>query len=203
MANDGILRGSFDPVSGFGAQGDDTKVWATFLNHPLIDGVASKEAGRTIKKDVVHVKIIQPGESQNQQYFQPATDADVARFPRQWAAFKANHEQEISGSPLSLLFPDNPAIVDNFKGTGCRTIEQLAELNDTALQNCGMGARGYQVRAKEYLASADKGKNFHTLSARLDQLQLQSQADKERIAALEAALAEATAANTRKSRTAA
>lgn len=184
-----IIRGNFDPNSGLASPAEDNKVYAEFNMEPVVDGLASKEAGRTIKKDVVYVKIIQPGESRLSVYHQPATAADVARFPRQWAAFKANQSQEMIGSPLSLLFPDSPAIVENFKSVGVRTVEQLAEANDTALQNMGMGARGFQEKAKAYLAAAEKGKDFHGLSDKVDALTRQGEADRQKIAALEGALA--------------
>lgn len=201
MANDGILRGSYNPDTGFGAQGDDSKVFAQFYNRAMIDGQASKDAGRTITRDVPHVRIIQPGESRLSVYDQPATNDDAARFPKQWAAFKAGEEQTVAGSPLSLLFPQSPATVDNLNRCGIRTVEMLATANDSALQEMGMGARSFQEKAKAYLENADKGKDFHGLSDRVDKLLLQQQADKDRIAALEAALSEATA--TRKKRDAA
>lgn len=186
-----ILRGTINEA-GFGAVGDDSKVWAEFRMHPVVDAVASKEAGRMIKKDVPYIKIIQPGESRLSVYDQPATDEDVARFPRQWQAFKAGQDQGVQGSPLSLLFPDNPAVVDNLKTIGIRTIEQLGECNDTAIQNIGMGGRQWVEKAKAYLAAADKGKDFHNLSGRLEKLELQAREKDDKIAALTAALAAAT-----------
>lgn len=201
MQNGTSLRGTMNEA-GYGAVGDDSRVWAVFRMHPVVDVIASKEAGRTIKKDVTYIKITQPGEANNQVYDQPATDADVDRFPRQWAAFKANQEQTISGSPLELLFPESPAIVENLRHIGFRTIEQLSEANDTALQGIGMGARQWKERAVSYLATADKGKDFHGLSDRLDKLELKNKELSDRNAALEAALAEATAAKS-KGRTAA
>ncbi len=203
MANDGIMRGSYNPDTGFGAQGDDSKVWAEFYNRAMIDGQASKDAGRTITRDVPHVKIIQPGESRLSVYDQPATNDDAARFPRQWAAFKAGAEQTITGSPLSLLFPQSPATVDNLNRCGIRTIEMLAAANDSALQEMGMGARSFQEKAVAYLAAADKGKDFHGLSDRVDKLALQAREKDDRIAALEAALAEATVSKGKRSQTAA
>ncbi len=203
MANDGIMRGSYNPDTGFGAQGDDSKVLAEFRMHPVIDAVASKEAGRPIKRDVPHVKIIQPGESRLSVYDQPATNDDVARFPRQWAAFQAGQKQEITGTRLDMLFPESPAIVENLKAVGIFTVEQLATLPDTGLQNVGMGARQWQDKAKAYLESADKGKDFHGLSDKVDKLALQAKEKDDRIAALEAALSEATASRKTKSRDAA
>lgn len=193
MQNGTTLRGSWDPNAGLAAtQGDDNRAIVEFRMHPVIDGPASKEAARTIKRDVPYVKILHPGEANLSVYDQPATDEDAARFPRQWAAFQAKQSQQITGTPLDLLFPDSPAVVANLKAASVFTVDQLAILPDTAMQNIGMGARQWQQKAKAYLEQADKGKDFHGLSARVDQLVLQSQADKDRIAALEAALAEAT-----------
>lgn len=187
-----ILRGNFDPNSGLSQQGDDNRVFAEFYMRPVVDGVATKEAGRTITKDVPHIKIIQPGESQHSVYNQPATNQDTQRFPKQWAAFQAGQSQEVIGSPLSLLFPQSPATVENLKHCGVRTIEQLAGANDTALQGMGMGARSFQEKAKQYLQQADKGKNFHDLSDRVDSMEFKLKEKDDRIAALEQALAAAT-----------
>lgn len=192
-----------DGLTGQAAQGDDSKVWAEFRMHPVVDGPASKAAGRTVKKDVPYIKIIQPGESRLASYDQPARDEDVARFPRQWAAFQANQKQDVSGSPLDLLFPESPAIVENLKNVGVRTIDQLAALPDTGLQNIGMGARQWQEKAKAYLEQASKGQGFHALAARVDQMELQAKEKDDRIAALEAALAEAQEQRKTRGRTAA
>lgn len=194
MQNGTTLRGTWDPNSGLQAQqGDDNRAIVEFRMHPVVDAQASKDAARTIKRDVPYVKILHPGEANLSVYDQPATDQDVMRFPRQWAAFKANQSQQIIGTPLDLLFPDSPAIVANLKSASVFTVDQLAVLNDTALQAIGMGARLWQEKAKAYLEQADKGKDFHGLSNKVDQLVLERQADKDRIAALEAALAEASA----------
>lgn len=201
--SDSMMRGSFDPNTGFGQQGDDSKVWAEFRMVPTLDGVATKEHGRPIKKDVAHVKIIQPGESRLSVYDQPATDEDVQRFPRQWAAFQANKDQSVVGTPLSVLFPQSPATCENLMRAGVRTVEMLAEANDNALQELGMGARSFQDKAKTYLAQAEKGKDFHGLSDRLEQLELKTKEKDDRIAALESALAEAQSSAKRKSRDAA
>lgn len=195
-----MMRGTINEA-GFGAVGDDTKAWATFRMHPVLDAMASKDAGRPIKKDVPYIKIIQPGENNTQVYDQPATDDDVRRFPRQWTAFQQNQQQTVDGAPLDLLFPDSPAIVENLKHVGFRTIEQLAAANDTALQSVGMGSRQWKEKAVGYLAAAEKGKDFHGLSDRLEKLELLTREKDDRIAALEAALAEAT--ERRKSRNAA
>ncbi len=203
MQNGTTLRGDFNPDTGFGAVGDDSKVLAKFYMRPMLDQVASRDQGRPIKRDVAHIQIIQPGESRMSVYDQPATNADIERFYDKWQKFQRGLEQAPAGSPLSLLFPESPAIVENLKAVGFHTIEQLDAANDTALQGVGMGARKWQQQAKEYLAQADKGKDYHGLSARIDAMDLKLREKDDRIAALEAALAEATANRTKGKREAA
>jgi len=184
-----IMRGTFNPDSGFATQGNDDKVWAQFYTKAEIDGQKTKDAGHPVFHDVTYVKIIQPGESRLSQIDRPAVDMDVERFPRQWDAFKRGKSDEIIGAPLSLLFPTNPSIVENFRRTGVHTIEQLAGLPDAALQETGMGGRQFQEKARDYLAKAESGKGYHALSEKLDQLALKVTEKDNRIAALEAALA--------------
>lgn len=187
-----MMRGTFNPDSGFATQGNDEKVIAQFYIKAEIDGVKSREQGHPVKQDITFLRIIQPGESRLSTIDRPATDFDVARFPRQWEAFKRGKAEGFEGAPLSLLFPDNPAIPENMKHSGVHTVEQLAGLSDTALQEIGMGARQWQVLARAYLAKAEGGKDFHAITARLDQLELKKVEDAARIEALETALARAT-----------
>lgn len=191
-----MLRGTFNGTDA--TRADDAKLSVEFYTRSVVDGPASRDAGRPIHRDVVNIKIVQPGEARLGNYDQPATDEDAARFPRHWAAFKAGQSQTAQGSPLSLLFPDNPSIVDNLKYAGVHTVEQLAVLPDTSLQQVGMGARAWQEKAKEYLAKAEKGQGFHVLAAKIEAMELKNTEKDARIAALEAALAEATANKGRK-----
>lgn len=169
--------------------GNDDKLFVQFHKKSEIDGLASKKEGRPIHHAVVYVKIQQPGE---RDYLdRPATMEDRHRFPRQWAAYEAGQEDIPSGTLLSVLFPNNPEVVENLKLAKVLTVEQLAGCNDTQIQNIGLGGRTFVDRAKQYLAASEKGKGFHELSSRLDQMELQIKAKDDRIAALEMALAEA------------
>lgn len=192
MQNGTTLRGDFNPDTGFGALGDDSKVLAKFYMRSMLDAIASQEAGRPIKRDVAHIQIIQPGESRLSVYDQPATNQDIERFYDKWQKFQRGLEQAPDGSPISLLFPESPAIQDNLKSLGFHTIEQLANAPDSGIQNIGMGGQQWREKAKTYLAQADKGKDYHGLSARVDAMDLKLREKDDRIAALEAALAEAT-----------
>ncbi len=58
------------------------------------------------------------------------------------------------GTPLSVLFPRSPEIGKNLQFDKIETIEQLAGLTDTQIQNIGIGGRQFTDRAKAFLASS-------------------------------------------------
>lgn len=179
----------FDPNKGGMVEfGDDSKLFVTFRTVSVIDQIASREAGRPIHVPVDYVRIQQPGERDCTD--RPATQLDAQRFRRQWQMYQDGRSQDPTGTLLSVLFPNNPEIVDNLKYFKISTVEQLAALNDTQIQNVGIGGRAFHEAAVKYLAAADKGKDYHALAKSVEQMQRDRAADQQKIAALEAALAE-------------
>lgn len=187
-----VLPTHFDPnKGGMVAFGDDSKLYVTFEKRSVPDPVQSRDAGRPIHVSVPYVRIQQPGERDFT--LRPATDLDTRRFRAQWQQYLDGTAQDPSGTPLSILFPNNPDIVDNLKYFKISTVEQLAALNDTQIQNIGLGGRTFHDAAVKYLSAAEKGKDYHALAASVEKLQRDREADQAKIAALEAALAEAEA----------
>lgn len=170
--------------SGVGAVafGNDDKLFVRFYARPMIDHAASIAAGYPIKKDVDHTIIRQPGEKD--EYNQPTIREDQMRFPRQWALYKEGKDQEVIGAPISILFPDSPSVVENLRFLKIQTIEQLANLNDTQIQNIGMGGRMFYEKAKAFLAAAEKGKGFHELEEKNKLMADQMEAMKAQIEAM-------------------
>ncbi len=82
--------------------------------------------------------------------------------------------------------------MENLKYDKIFTVEQLAALNDTQIQNVGIGARAWQQKAAEFLLVAYEGKGIHNLEKQVEQLAGQIAALNEKNAALTAALDEAT-----------
>jgi len=183
---------SFDPAqvhrAGFGTVsfGSDDKLITWFFDKPLLNGLKSKEAGRPIYDNVPHVHIQQPGERDFLEI--PATQEHVERFPRKWAAFQTKQEQTVEGTLLAVIFPTNPAVVENLRHVNITTVEQLASLNDTQIQNIGLGGREFVNLAKSFMEHSAKGKDFGALADKIGQLERQRVADQQRIQALEAAL---------------
>lgn len=180
-----------NPMAGQAADGameGDNRLHVTFSKKAVLNQIKSKEAGRPIHEPVDFIRIQQPGERDCIE--RPAHQGDISRFRRQWEAYQNNSGDSATGTMLSVVFPQNPEIVENMRFLKIFTAEQFANLNDTQLQNVGMGGRAMQERCKNYLASADKGKDFHGLAARIDAMEGQMNAKDKRIADLEAALAE-------------
>lgn len=169
--------------------GDDSKLFVKFETRSVLDPIKTQDQGCAVHVAVPYVHIQQPGERDCT--IRPATQLDQRRFRHQWQQYLDGRTEDPSGTPLSLLFPLNPEIVDNLKYFKISSIQQLAGLNDTQVQNIGMGGMMFREKAQTYLSAADKGKDFHTLAKSVEQMKLEMQARDTKIAALEQALAEA------------
>lgn len=140
--------------------GDDSNLLVMFYTKDVENAAKSQQAGRPIFENQVYVKIQHPGEPYNV-IDRPATDHDKQRFAGTWNKFLMNRSQIPEGTPIGLLFPNNPAFAANLRGQGVYTIEQCANLSGHAIENIGRGAQEVVNRAKKYLESATKGLNFH------------------------------------------
>ena len=99
---------------------------------------------------------------------------DPPRFPRAWLreykeayqAWKEGRELPVSGTPIISWPVASPAQVKTLLDMKIRSVEQLAEANEEALGRLGMGGRGLQMLARDYLAAAkDVGKVSGELTA--------------------------------------
>jgi hypothetical protein len=84
---------------------------------------------------------------------QPANDAYKRRFAKQWQAYQDGKTLAPVGIALAALFPNNAEIVKNLQNENIFVVEQLAALNDTQIQNLGLGGRQFSDRAKSFLAA--------------------------------------------------
>lgn len=164
-------RSSYDMRDPF--NGDDSRQIVKFLIREVIDEVASKEADRLVYVGCDYISIRHPGE--RDEILRPVRDSDKKRWSKQWQAFEAGATQAPSGTPLSVLFPRNPEVCKNLEHDGIATIEILSGLTDTQIGNIGLGGRQFVDKAKAFLAGSNDTR---------------VKAQEERIAALEALLAE-------------
>lgn len=125
----------------------------------------SKSAGQAvpIHDNLVFVRIQNPGE---RDYIErEAREEDKQRWPRQWHAFTQGRKYVAEGTPLELLFPDQPNIVATMNAVNIHTVQQLANLSGDAISRGGIGFQDWATKAKKYLESAEKGVNFQKFEA--------------------------------------
>lgn len=146
--------------------GTDKDVIAIFHKGTRLNEIKSREQGTPVYDALDFLKVIHPGEPLNV-YDQPVREQDKWRFKAQWDRYQAGASQSVSGTPLSVLFPWNPEIVQTLAGMHITTVQQLAELSDTAKQNLMFGMNLSQ-KAQHYLSTAEKGREYHQMQAQLD-----------------------------------
>jgi hypothetical protein len=135
---------------------DDKKLNVLFYTRSVHNPAKSQASGAPVYENKVFVRIQQPGEMLNV-VDKPAKDEDTKRWPQHWQSYLHNRTQIPEGTPIDLLFPNDPARSDALKSRGVYTIQQLANLSQTAMDNVGMGAQEYVNRAKKYIESANDG----------------------------------------------
>ena len=162
----------------------DKKLLVLFYSEPIKNESKSIEAGRPIYDDIDHVKIITPGSRDT--FVTEVTDEYRNRFPQQWARYKSNKEQNVSGTPLSALPWMTKGQVAEFAAVGCQTVEQLVGMPDNLSQKF-MGHFQIKQRAQAFLEAA---------AGAAPLLKMQSELDKrdEQIAQLQTQMAELIAA---------
>ena len=131
----------------------DPNLGARFYIHPALQGDESAKAGRQIYKDVVYVEIFIKG-AMKSTFSRPMREGDKEDFPSSWKAFRDNNEEMTEGTPLKFLPGIGPSAELEFKAMGIRTIEDLANLAEMAIDNI-RGGRTLKKKAIAYLAAAE------------------------------------------------
>ena len=134
----------------------------------------SREKSMPIFEDMIYIKIMRPGEQLNI-IDRPAEAQDSYRFARQWNQFQDKKTQVPEGTPIELLFPNNPAIADSLRARGVYTIQQCANLTAHATDSVGMGGQEYVNRAKKYIEQAGSGESYIKIQDELQRKEAQIQ----------------------------
>lgn len=191
MSEFAFSAGSVDPASGMVAFGDDKRLFVQFYTRSVQNNYQSQQQGRPIFEPMPFVKIVQPGE--RDVIDREVREEDKFRFRAQWERYEAQKEQTPDGTPLAVLYPDEPHIVDQMQALKIFTAEQLAGLTEQAISRLGMGGRAHVERAKRFLEAAEKFGAAHQMQRELD-------AANDRIATLEAQIAQLMAAAPKRGR---
>jgi len=157
---------------------DDQSCIARFFLKPKLLGKKSKDLGRPIYEDREYVEIMVKGQPQ-QIVHKEVGKEDIERFPNAYAAFKRGAEAPVVGTPVEKMEGIGPSFALKLKSIGIRTVEDLSNCSDQALQDIGMGARSLQEKAKQMLSAVNPS---------IGKLEEENQELRKRLAALEAAV---------------
>lgn len=132
----------------------DPNKFARFYYHSV---PVKNDDGELIEfKNVLYVEIRCKGHSKSS-FSRPKRDHDEIEFKQYWEAFKANNADCVTGTPLRFLPGVGPADVDNFKAVGILSVEDMATLQESALDKI-RGSRTLKARAQAWLAAIEAAK---------------------------------------------
>lgn len=149
----------------------DEKLHVEFRMESVKDEAASEQAGHPVFKDVPFVKIQVPGDP-TMVIDTVAKEHHKRRFPRHWMHFEQYQNQApVVGTPLTEWAAVTRSQADTLKSLGVLTVEQLADLPDTAVQRIGMGGEQLRVKARAWLKQASGAAPSMAEAARMAELE--------------------------------
>jgi hypothetical protein len=130
----------------------DHKLHVTFYTRAVPNNFKSIEAGRKVFDEVDYIKIHTPGSQLN------VIDAPITagtyrqRFAEKYEKWKKGQEDLVSGTPLDAfpLLLGKVALIAELRSMNIHTVEQLADLPDSAIQRI-MGGNELRAKAKLYI----------------------------------------------------
>ena len=173
---------------GMVVQADHRRV--RFATVPKHNEVRSRTEGRPIYDNQIVLFVRHPGE-RDETAIEKLPHHEY-EFARAWEAFVKGQSPEMQGTPLDVLFPENPSVVQMLRGLHIFNVEMLAGLSAQGMQRIGMGAQEYVARAQNFIEAAKSAAPMHAMRHELAQRD-------EQIAQLTAQV-ELLAANARKPR---
>lgn len=127
-----------------------------FFMETVENTFASEKDGRPRFTEEERVEIIIPGDLRSK-FVQRVDDEVKARFPVEYKAFKEGVSVPLDGTPLSEWAMVSRSQVLELAHFHILTLEQLAGVNDSHLQNLGMGARELREKARLHLQVTKDG----------------------------------------------
>lgn len=180
--------------------------YVRFETRETEDREASISAGHYVGKDTIFALITPQGsrdtiERVALEWVNQSLDlAREGRLPNEWAMaykqgyelFKEGREMPESGTPIMTWPGVGPAQQKAILNAQIKTVEDLAQANEAALQAIGIGARGLKEKAQAWLDVAnDTGKVAEELAALRKRLEQADARNDDLAAKLEAFMAKA------------
>lgn len=83
--------------------------------------------------------------------------SDIKEFPAEWNAFYRGSADDLIGTPLEVLFKNDPAKCDMYSYHHIKTVEQLSQLSHTQIEQLGFGTKADVEKAQALIAATKEG----------------------------------------------
>ncbi len=163
--------------------GDDSRLNVRFFRDSILHGVESSQAGRPVKVGIDMCGIRQPGE--RDEWIGQATEIHKMRFPNHWQAYLEKREHVPDGTPLDIIFPNEPETVENLRTLKVYTVEQLAGLQANAIARIGMGSQLLVNKAQKFMEQATSYQSATRMDKDMKDLRDENERLKKRLEAME------------------
>jgi hypothetical protein len=155
-------------VSDFDQKNDAKGCYVRFYTHAVMDKKASNAEGRPIFVDQEWIEIIAPG-NQNNIVRRGVRPRDRHVYGEQYRRFKAGLEEQVVGTPLTEVPWITRSQVEELHYKKVRTLEQLAELSDTACSSSA-GLYGMKQKAQAWVQKSKEAAPFTAMQAEIDEM---------------------------------
>lgn len=133
----------------------DKGVWPRFYMDTVPDEFESMRQGRRCYKQEERVEVYMPGNNLHIPVLR-VTDEHRQRWAREYEAFKAGMDPAVNGTPIEEWPAINRAQMMELKYLNFRSVEDIANAPDSAIQRIGMGGRILRDRAKAFVDDAER-----------------------------------------------
>ena len=171
----------------------DDHLFVKFHTKPLHNAKASAEEGRPMYDDMEYISIMVPG-NKTSIVDRPARQRDFDRFPKHYAAYKANEEQSLVGTPLEQWPQISRSQVEELRFFHVRSVEQLADMADAQAQQF-MGINKLRQQARMYLDAAKENADMSQYTADMEEKDNQIAALNQAVQDLQSSIATLKAAS--------
>lgn len=145
---------------------EDRPVYVTFEYRAIEDRSATLKAGHFVPKDDIFAIITPPGgnltvEKLAEEWLtdkRNKNDPFFKHYQSAYEAWKDGQELPTEGTPIKTCPIFSPSEIQRVISANIKTVEDLAQASEEALQRIGMGARAIKAKAVSYMDASKDGK---------------------------------------------
>jgi len=139
-----------------------------FYLRPVLNNFKSELQGHPVFEEKEYVEIIIPG-NRGTTVDTPVKQDHKDRWPQLYARFQSNQEQATEGTPIEEWAAITRSQAEELRYLNIRTVEAMANLDDTALQKIGMGGFALREKAQRFLEQAAGAAPADALAAKVSE----------------------------------